>query len=29
MLRKRALDVAINEINEQTDIIVSYTLEKF
>lgn len=29
MFRKRALDVAINEINEQTDIIVSYTLEKF
>lgn len=29
MLRKRALDIAVYEINEKTDITLSYTLEKY
>jgi len=29
MLKKRTLDIAVNEINEKTDITISYALEKY
>lgn len=29
MLKKRTLDIAVDEINKKTDIVISYKLEKF